>query len=162
VWSEGVAGPQIVLSAPGVDIETTQNHQPDGHLGGYQHVSGGTSASAPIVAGAAALVRARFPQLHAADVINRLIRTADDAGATGRDPQYGFGIVNLVKALTADVPPVSANPLLAGAQSASPSAAAPAERHNSPPALLLIIVLAGVGGVLILVVALVAVLVRRR
>jgi type VII secretion-associated serine protease mycosin len=161
-WTHGVAGPQIVLSAPGVDIETTLNHQPDGRPGGYQHVSGGTSASAPIVAGVAALVRAKFPQLPAADVINRLIRTADDAGAPGRDAQYGFGIVNPVKALTAEVPPVSANPLLDGARSASPSAAAPVGRRTGAPALLLIVVLAAVGAVVVLVVTLVVVLARRR
>jgi hypothetical protein len=57
--------------------------------------SGGRSTTAPgsspIVAGVAALVRAKFPQLHAADVVNRLIGTADDAGPPGRDPRSGSG-----------------------------------------------------------------------
>jgi membrane-anchored mycosin MYCP len=91
---------------------------------GYTVVPGGTSASAPLVAGAAALIRARFPQLKAPDVIQRLIRTADDAGPPGRDEQYGFGRLNLVRALTADVPAATANPLGEPTPSTSPVVAA--------------------------------------
>jgi len=161
-WTGGVAGPQIVLAAPGVDITTLINHQPDGKQGGYQHVSGGTSASAPIVAGVAALIRAKFPQLHAADVINRLIRTADDAGPPGRDPQYGFGIVNPVRALTADVPPVSANPLVAASGPAGSGSAAPADRRDGPIPPLMLLALVGAAAVIVLLVVLVAVLAGRR
>ncbi len=35
--------------------------------------------------------------------------TADDAGDPGRDDVYGYGIVNPVEALTADVPPLSSS-----------------------------------------------------
>lgn len=110
-WSGGVRGPQMGIAAPGTDILTLSNSADDGRPGGYLKVPGGTSAAAPIVAGAAALVRARFPDLSAANVINRLLVTATDAGPEGRDEEYGFGRLDLLKALTADVPPVSANPL---------------------------------------------------
>jgi len=66
----------------------------------------GTSNSTAIIAGAAALVRARFPQLSAVEVIHRLTATATDKGPKGRDDEYGYGELNLVAALTADVPPL--------------------------------------------------------
>jgi type VII secretion-associated serine protease mycosin len=92
-----VTGPEIALTAPGDDIVTT------GLDHGYVRASG-TSVAAPIVAGAAALVRAHFPDLSADEVIHRLISTATDAGTPGYNEQYGHGIVNVVAALTADVP----------------------------------------------------------
>jgi type VII secretion-associated serine protease mycosin len=107
-----VEGPQVVLAAPAVDIVTTAPTGPGST--GYVKTSGTSDATA-IIAGAAALVRARFPDLSAAEVIHRLTATADDKGLPGRDHQYGFGVLNIVRALTADVPPlnpsVSATPL---------------------------------------------------
>jgi LPXTG-motif cell wall-anchored protein len=50
------------------------------------------------------LVRAKFPDLTAQQVINRLTATATDIGPPGRDKECGFGSLNIVKALTADVP----------------------------------------------------------
>ena len=78
---------------------------------GYDLMMGGTSAASPIVAGAAALLRAQFPELSAANVVNRLIATADDLGAPGRDEEFGFGQVNILRALTEEVPEVSEHPL---------------------------------------------------
>jgi hypothetical protein len=52
-------------------------------------------------------VRSKFPDLSAAEVVHRLTATATDKGAPGRDPEYGYGVLNLVAALTADVPPLS-------------------------------------------------------
>ncbi len=73
----------------------------------------GTSGAAPIIAGVAALVRSAHPDMDAANVINRIIRTARPAaGATASpDPQYGYGLVDAAAAVTADVPSVSANPM---------------------------------------------------
>jgi len=104
-------GPQVVLVAPGTDIVSTFNRGTDGKPGGYNVPATGTSFAAPIVAGAAALVWSKYPRLTAAGVLNRLIRTADDLGPPGRDDQTGFGELNVVRALTADVPDVTANPL---------------------------------------------------
>lgn len=110
-WSGSTRGPQLALSAPGTEIYTTHIEGHGFDPWGYQLIPGGTSASAPIVAGAAALIRSKFPDMKAPDVINRLIATADDAGPKGRDDQYGFGKLNILAALTKDVPPVAANPL---------------------------------------------------
>lgn len=78
--------------------------------GGYAEWAG-TSGSTPIVAGVAALIRSRWPDMSAEQVINRIVSTAKDAGAPGKDPLYGYGILNAEAALKADVPEVSTNPL---------------------------------------------------
>jgi membrane-anchored mycosin MYCP len=73
----------------------------------------GTSGAAPIVAGVAALVRAAHPELDANNVMNRIIRTARpaDAATHGRDPLYGYGLVDAAAAVTAPVAEVSENPM---------------------------------------------------
>ncbi|MDG4786379.1 S8 family serine peptidase [Micromonospora sp. WMMD1102] len=98
-----VTGDKVGLVAPGVDIASTSR------TGAYQ-VSDGTSDATAIVAGAAALVRAKYPELSAAEVIHRLTATATDRGPRGHDPEYGHGVLNLVEALTADVAPAGAQP----------------------------------------------------
>nr|WP_307868743.1 type VII secretion-associated serine protease mycosin [Micromonospora sp. C95] len=91
-------GPGVDIAAPAVDIFSTSLH--DGYRKGT-----GTSGAAAIVAGAAALVRAKYPYLPADEVAHRLTATAIDKGPPGRDDQYGYGVIDLVAALTADVPP---------------------------------------------------------
>ncbi|MFC0489195.1 S8 family serine peptidase [Sinomonas atrocyanea] len=71
----------------------------------------GTSGAAPIVSGVAALIRSKWPDMSAAQVINRIVSTAKDAGAPGPDPIYGRGILDAEAALKADVPVTSVNPL---------------------------------------------------
>lgn len=73
----------------------------------------GTSGAAPIVAGAAALVRAAHPDLDAANVINRLIKTAIPVPEMKRTPDalYGYGLLDANAAVTASVPKVTANPM---------------------------------------------------
>jgi len=83
-----------------------------GAIPGGNYVSwSGTSVATPIVAGIVALVRAAYPNLDAANVINRVLQTARPVTETTPDPLYGYGLVDAYAALTADVPPVSANPL---------------------------------------------------
>ncbi|WP_432245800.1 S8 family serine peptidase [Arthrobacter sp. G.S.26] len=78
--------------------------------GGYTEWAG-TSGSTPIVAGVAALIRSKWPAMTAKQVINRIITTAKDAGAPGKDPLYGYGILNAEAALKDTVPEASSNPL---------------------------------------------------
>nr|WP_296063705.1 S8 family serine peptidase [uncultured Actinoplanes sp.] len=99
--ASSVKDPKVDICAPGVDITTAEPTNK------YSDVSG-TSPAAAIVSGAAALVRAKFPKLSGVDVIHRLTATADDIGPPGRDDECGFGRLNIVKALTADVPPLDA------------------------------------------------------
>ena len=119
-----VTGPEIVLSAPAVDITSP-------HADGQYVTASGTSDAAAIVSGVAALVRSKYPTMSAAEVVHRLTATAIDKGPPGRDDEYGYGIVNPVAALTADVPPLAATP------SAIPTRAQPTDSHTantaSPP-----------------------------
>jgi subtilisin family serine protease len=147
--SFSVTAPDAVLSAPGANILTTGLNHSYG-------VASGTSDSTAIVAGAAALVRSRFPKLSAVEVIHRLTATAIDKGPPGRDEQYGYGVVNLVGALTADVPPLPASPSAAAAGSASASNSAATGR----PSLLWAFLGAGLGVAAVLLVGLVVA--RRR
>jgi len=103
-----MAGPWVGIAAPGTDVEGLSPRDnglinaidgPDNTL----LVPSGTSFSAAIVSGVAALVRAKFPELSAYQVVNRLTRTAH-APARGVDNQVGHGVVDPVAALTWDVP----------------------------------------------------------
>lgn len=78
--------------------------------GGYVAWSG-TSGATPIVAGIVALVRSAHPTMDAANVINRILQTANRVTSSVPDPIYGYGLVDAYAAVTADVPLVSANPL---------------------------------------------------
>jgi type VII secretion-associated serine protease mycosin len=71
----------------------------------------GTSGATPIVSGVAALIRSKWPQMSAKQVINRIVSTAKDAGAPGKDPLYGFGLLNAEAALTENVAETQSNPL---------------------------------------------------
>jgi serine protease len=121
-WSGSLSGAQVALSAPGNGLVGARPN-------GYWKVQG-TSFATPLVAATAALIRSRWPELSAANVVNRLIRTADDLGPAGRDPKYGFGMVEPLEALTAKVPTVPTNPL----DTAPPSPTATATITNTPTA----------------------------
>ncbi|GAA3457168.1 type VII secretion-associated serine protease mycosin [Dactylosporangium matsuzakiense] len=90
-------GPEVLVAAPAVKVMSVG-------LGDKYRLGTGTSDATAIVAGVAALVRARFPDLSAAEVVHRITATATDKGRPGRDDEYGFGIVNPVAALTAQLP----------------------------------------------------------
>jgi membrane-anchored mycosin MYCP len=63
----------------------------------------GTSFSAAYVSGVAALVRAKYPELSAHQVIDRIQQTAHHP-PRGVDARVGYGMVDPVAALTFDVP----------------------------------------------------------
>jgi thermitase len=87
------ANSDVEIAAPGVNILSTKRG------GGYVSFSG-TSMATPHVAGVAALIWGKNPGFTAAQVRSKLDASVDDKGAAGRDPQFGFGRVNLQKALT--------------------------------------------------------------
>ncbi|MGO1769366.1 MAG: S8 family serine peptidase [Microbacterium sp.] len=82
---------------------------PDGTLMEWN----GTSGAAPIVAGIAALIRSAHPDLDANNVINRIVTsTTHPDGVSVPDSEYGYGLVDAVKAVDSDAARVEANPLV--------------------------------------------------
>ncbi|MEA5565200.1 S8 family serine peptidase [Anabaena sp. UHCC 0399] len=80
--------------------------------GNYTNSFGGTSSACPGVAGVAALIIARNPDLRwdeVKDIIKRSCDRIDEAGgnydANGRSPLYGYGRVNALKAVELALPP---------------------------------------------------------
>ncbi len=83
----------VSVTAPGSGIASAWP-------GGYNPASQGTSFAAAFVSGVAALVRAAYPRLTAAQVVRRIEATAD--GTAGA--HTGAGMVNPVQAVTAVLP----------------------------------------------------------
>ena len=95
----------VDLAAPGDDVAAAialpfvpAGYQP------YAYVAG-TSFSAPIVAGAAAWLWTRRPELVASQVVEVLRHSARDVGRPGFDVDTGFGIVDIPAALALTAPP---------------------------------------------------------
>lgn len=82
---------RVDVVAPGVAVNSTIPG------GGYAPKSG-TSMATPHVAGAAALVKQRFPGISPASVRLRLMGTASDLGVGGYDQVYGAGLINCDRA----------------------------------------------------------------
>ena len=82
----------VQLAAPGVRVPA------QGRDGQYWLVSG-TSPACALVAGAAALIKSRYPGLAPDLVVSALITTSSDRPAKGYDNQEGFGIVDAAAAL---------------------------------------------------------------
>jgi len=106
-----IQGPWVSVAAPGTEITsldpavpgglTNRTISPEGEPAPIQ----GTSFAAPYVAGLAALVRERFPDLSAAQVMHRIKSTAaHPAAAGGHNSLVGYGMINPIGALTTMIP----------------------------------------------------------
>ncbi|WP_394249788.1 S8 family serine peptidase [Arthrobacter pityocampae] len=91
--SEGIS---IAVAAPSENLV-------GGLPGGFYAEWSGTSGAAPLVSGVAALIRSRYPELSAAEVVNRIVGTARDAGAPGFDTLYGYGVLDVAAAVGSDI-----------------------------------------------------------
>lgn len=153
-----VTGPEIDVVAPAVDIYSTS-------IDGKYRKGTGTSDATAIVAGAVALIRSKYPYLPAREVVHRLTATAIDKGPPGRDDEYGYGVIDIVAALTADVPPLgfeSPTPTApAGGGPSTTAAAAPPDDSLGSDGAATVRGLATLG-VIVAVGATWAVIVRRR
>ena len=90
-------GITVDVSAPGINILSTWKNS--------QYISsGGTSMSAPIVSGAAAIMRSHFPEYNALQIAEQLKVTTDNIDTIAGNVDYtgllGTGRINLHKALT--------------------------------------------------------------
>ncbi len=81
-------GHQVDLAAPGVNILSTL---PGNRYG----IKNGTSMAAPHVAGAAALAISSHRFTPAETIRRILLQTADNLGLSGRDNEYGHGLVDV-------------------------------------------------------------------
>ncbi|SEH92699.1 membrane-anchored mycosin MYCP [Mycolicibacterium rutilum] len=104
------AGPWVDVAAPGERVVSldrdgeglvTTLATPDG-----AKPIAGTSYAAPVVAGIAALLRSRHPQLTARQVMQRLEQTARPPAA-GWDPVVGHGLVDALAAVTNGTAPTA-------------------------------------------------------
>ena len=87
-------GSFVDIAAPGVGLWSTIWRRDQGDSYGVEN---GTSASCPHVAGAAALALTLRPDLSADQLAELLELGADDQGAPGKDPEYGYGRLNLLR-----------------------------------------------------------------
>lgn len=85
-------GDYIDVTAPGVTIASTYpNNQ-------YAALSG-TSMASPHVTALAALIRSANPNLKNTDVYEIMRQSAQDLGDKGHDKYFGYGVIDVVKAL---------------------------------------------------------------
>ncbi|WP_244667607.1 autotransporter serine protease [Xanthomonas sp. D-109] len=92
------AAMRYCLVAPGTEVfvdpkATTSTSNPDYYYGS------GTSYAAPLVSGAAALVWQAFPYFTNDLVRQTLLGTATDLGTPGVDATFGYGLLNVGKAV---------------------------------------------------------------
>ncbi|SNT54855.1 S8 family serine peptidase [Actinacidiphila glaucinigra] len=102
IWEGSNHGPQLLLSGPGTFIVSAGGKDNAAYRSGT-----GTSDASAFVAAAAALLRAKFPDLTAGQIVNRLTKSAglpsSEKGASLPDEHYGYGFIQPLAALTRDI-----------------------------------------------------------
>jgi hypothetical protein len=105
-------GPQVELSAPGGQV-FANGGTPWGAIFSLSNSADntytykqGTSMAAPQAAGLAGLLFATG-MTDANEVLQRMMETAEDLGAPGRDPHFGYGRINVYRALTQQDPAIA-------------------------------------------------------
>ncbi|WP_018701106.1 S8 family serine peptidase, partial [Amorphus coralli] len=95
------------VAAPGGGVDGYGFPPPEGGRGIYSTVpedsygfKSGTSMAAPNVAGAIAVLIEAYPTFTPAEIVHILFTTAEDLGAPGVDPIFGWGLVRLDRALS--------------------------------------------------------------
>ncbi|MFD7451876.1 type VII secretion-associated serine protease mycosin [Kitasatospora sp. NPDC059827] len=96
VWGSSKPGPELTLLAPGVEIYRASAKS----LTSYA-IGNGTSDSTAYVSATAALIRSKYPNLSAGQVINRMIKSATPPpdGTVVPNVHYGYGVVAPGRAL---------------------------------------------------------------
>ena len=108
VWWGSNYGPELDLSAPGIDLYST--HRQGSYNSGFR----GTAAAASVVAGVAALALGQDASLTVAQLSDLLRDTSVDIGPPGFDEETGHGRVDAYQALLAPSPNGKLTVALAG------------------------------------------------
>lgn len=90
------------LAAPG-DVIVLDKDTTAGTTNPKYYSVSGTSFAAPIVSGAAALVWQAFPYFSNAQVANTILETATPLGGSAPNPTFGWGMLNVGKAVQGPV-----------------------------------------------------------
>lgn len=159
-----MAGPWVGIAAPGENIASVSNADGGGLANGlpddHQQLIplSGTSYAAGYVSGVAALVRAKYPDLPAAEVVRRLTATAQNGP---RDPSnvVGAGTVDAIAALTWQLPPAGGAPV---APSVKPVTVPPAPAPEDTKPRDVALTGAGVLALLVVITATTVAVARRR
>lgn len=96
IYRRAVRGPHVEFSAPGVDVSAAT--LTDAGAGGYQ-LQSGTSLAVPFVSVALAVARQRDQRPWAA-ILSEFHAQAQDLGAAGFDPVFGYGLIRGLGAAT--------------------------------------------------------------
>jgi hypothetical protein len=103
LWRGSTRQPYVAVGAPADHMVYV------GRDGRYTTAGAGTSFSAALTAGTAALIRSRYPDMPWYQVDQRLTGTATPAGHPVPNQGYGYGIVNPARAVNAAAYPVPAS-----------------------------------------------------
>jgi subtilisin family serine protease len=104
-WRKTQRQPYVTVAAPGYWVGAI------GENGRFIPNLSGTSQASGLTSGAVALLRSRFPQMPAREVVQRITNTTVDAGPKGKDDMTGYGTVVPILALTRNVPKNAPNPV---------------------------------------------------
>ena len=88
------------VTAPGTSIYTTHSLSRLGAATTTYKYSSGTSYAAPHVSGALAVLKSRLPNMPMSVIRALLLNTATDINDDGVDEDFGWGFINLAKAVT--------------------------------------------------------------
>jgi type VII secretion-associated serine protease mycosin len=149
-WQSTQHQDYVSIGGPGVAVGSI------GADGRLYHNGAGTSQATALSSGAVALIRSKFPDESAKQIVQRIFATLTDVGPSGKDDQTGYGGININQAMTRSVPSNAANPVYdrldkaLAAQAKNPSSestpATSSKKSSSNSSMLLL-----VGGVIVLV-----------
>ncbi|GHA95212.1 hypothetical protein GCM10010346_17550 [Streptomyces chryseus] len=157
-WDKSNFGKGITLTAPGEKILRADPSRSSGYA-----EADGTSDATALVSATAALVRSKYPDLTAGQVINRLIKSTtflDHDVKKVPDEEFGYGVIRPYRALTMDIPKgPKEGPLPQAPASTSSKAASGSEggssttnqaKKKTKSSSGTILVIAGIAGVLVI------------
>lgn len=128
-WSSSNTG-NVTVAAPGVEVAQADPTTKSGYA-----VADGTSGSSAYVSAIVALLRSKYPDLTAGQIINRLVKSASFLNNTGKkapDKELGYGIARPGSALTMDIPKGPKEGPLAQASSSTSTQSGSASGDNNP------------------------------